>query len=698
MIKKNKCLRNYFFVIFLILLNLAFQVSASDEKTDSLRQIIENSLSDEEVVNAMLTLAKEFRSAHMSDSARIYAERALGISNRINYTEGIAGSKLLICIDQWSNSRFAEAQVSISEVIRLVKQIDDPEKLGKAYYHQGVILGMTGETDSAILYFKKSLTLTQRDSITIIASNLGLGNVFSNRGEYDSSLSYKLNAARIAEVTGKRDNLSAIYSGIGIILNELGEFEEAKTYFRKSLEISRQINDSLGIASSFLNLAGGFYRNERYSEALSYLDSANALFTSAGVLNRDDLFIGYALIYESQGKYDLALKYYDKTLKITKEEGYPDGMIVAYRNKSVVLSKLNRLDEARECLDSGLNIALEKGYRHEQINSTYLLAENSYASGNYKQAYEELRSYTDQKDSLFNLDKAEVIAELKQKYEKEKDQAQILKLEKESLKKTLQRNLILFNASALIVAAIFILMILRHKLVKTKMISQQKIQQLEEEKKMMMARNLVEGQEEERKRIAMELHDGLGVILSATKMQFSTVPSDLLKDSKVLDKAIHLLEQATGEVRRISHNMMPGLLTKLGLYEAVEDLFDNLNEMKDMQAHAEIQGNKSRLPENNEIMIYRIIQEMVNNTLKYAKAHRIDLSIKISNPHMTIHYQDDGIGFDVNEKINSGIKSLGLKSIESRVAFLNGELKINSAPGKGVDFLIVIPVVFDQVN
>lgn len=205
----------------------------------------------------------------------------------------------------------------------------------------------------------------------------------------------------------------------------------------------------------------------------------------------------------------------------------------------------------------------------------------------------------------------------------------------------------------------------------------------------MAARLLVEGQEEERKRIASELHDGLGILLSVTKMRFSTIRDSSPENKELLESASSMLEQASGEVRRISHNMMPGLLTKLGFYEAVEDLFERVGDSGEIKVTCNIIGNQERLPENKEIMLYRIIQELVNNTLRHAEAKIMSLGINIRPDKLEITFSDDGKGFDYKEKMESG--SIGLKSIQSRVNFLNGVLMFDTRPGNGLHARIVIP-------
>lgn len=216
------------------------------------------------------------------------------------------------------------------------------------------------------------------------------------------------------------------------------------------------------------------------------------------------------------------------------------------------------------------------------------------------------------------------------------------------------------------------------------------LRHLEEEKKMMAARSLIEGQEDERRRIAKELHDGLGVLLSAAKIQVSSIKLDNLASRSLINKASSLLDQAAGDVRKISHNMMPGLLTKFGLYEAIRDLTDKISEGEQLSASCTINGSEDRLAENTEIMLYRIIQELINNTLKHANADSIKIEIQVLQNQIDIKYSDNGTGFDVTKMLAQ--KSIGLQSISSRLNFLEGQLNIKSSKGEGTVFHMKIPL------
>lgn len=365
-------------------------------------------------------------------------------------------------------------------------------------------------------------------------------------------------------------------------------------------------------------------------------------------------------------------------------------------NKASIHSILGEYNTAFILFDTCILLTFEAGDKSRRKEMYENMYDTYFEMGNYKNAIKYQAKYHELKDSIINLEKTEVIADLSLRYEKKKDQARILALENENLEKdiilikhTKQRNGYLFTGSAIISFIIFSFIYYQNKSRKDKIIADQKINQLEEEKKLLAARFLVEGQGEERKRIAKELHDGLGVLLSTAKMQFSSIKDKSSENKPLIEKATKLLEQAVGDVRKISHNMMPGLLARFGLYEAAENLFEELDDIDGLNSSIHITGDTARLPENTEIMLYQIIQEMVNNTMKHAKAKNISLTMNIISDQLIIKYSDDGKGIDVKEKFD--VKSLGLAGVRSRVNFLNGKLNIKSSDVKGTTFLIKIP-------
>lgn len=208
-----------------------------------------------------------------------------------------------------------------------------------------------------------------------------------------------------------------------------------------------------------------------------------------------------------------------------------------------------------------------------------------------------------------------------------------------------------------------------------------------------MAMNaLLEGQEQERKRLAREIHDGIGPILSTVKMNLSGIEDEIETLNHSLGekfrKSYSMIDEAANDLRSISHNLMPKLLSDFGLVEALETHCEKINDTKGIKVDFIHSGKIYRLDMVTELALYRISQELINNTLKYAMAKKITLQLIKRDTNIQLMYEDDGQGFSY-QKVDKG---LGLMNIENRAKALAGEVVIDSQPGKGMTATIEIPL------
>ena len=201
--------------------------------------------------------------------------------------------------------------------------------------------------------------------------------------------------------------------------------------------------------------------------------------------------------------------------------------------------------------------------------------------------------------------------------------------------------------------------------------------------------SMIEGQEAERLRIAKDLHDSLGGLLSTVKAHFTGIRQEQkqLNESSLAIKTNDLIDEACIEVRRISHNMMPHALSISGLQGALQDMSERLSD-EGYQTTFEING-VPELENTKEVMVYRLMQEIISNIRKHAQAKSIFIQIFGHKKELNITVEDDGTGFDVAKAVEKG--GLGLKSIQSRVAYLDGTINWDSQPGQGTTINITIP-------
>ena len=197
-------------------------------------------------------------------------------------------------------------------------------------------------------------------------------------------------------------------------------------------------------------------------------------------------------------------------------------------------------------------------------------------------------------------------------------------------------------------------------------------------------------QENERKRIANDLHDSLGPLLSAVKLNIGSVDVHHPEDQAVLEKTGKYLDEIIGSMRQISYDLLPNTLERKGLIEAIREFVNQVNLKKTINIQLYV-VKEIQVPKEKEIHIFRMIQEIVHNTLKHAKATNLQIGLSEENGHLLFLTKDDGKGFD-KDKALAGATGLGLRSLESRCEILNGILSLESAPGAGTNYFIKIPV------
>lgn len=207
------------------------------------------------------------------------------------------------------------------------------------------------------------------------------------------------------------------------------------------------------------------------------------------------------------------------------------------------------------------------------------------------------------------------------------------------------------------------------------------------------ARAVIEAEEDERQRIARDLHDGVGQMMSAAKMNLSAFEAEMKFENKEqqvsFEKIIGLVDESCKEIRNVSHNMMPNALLKNSLASAIRDFIDKMDK-KTLQVHLYTEGLDERLDSNVETVLYRVIQECVNNVIKHADASTLDIAVVKEKDGISATIEDNGKGFDMTgiEKFTG----IGLKNIMTRVEYLKGTVDYDSSPGQGTVVALHVPL------
>ena len=382
-----------------------------------------------------------------------------------------------------------------------------------------------------------------------------------------------------------------------------------------------------------------------------------------------------ALPYAERAR-DIYLRYPDKQLSFHN-----------YISLSTIQRELGLAQQSYQNLIIAQSIADSLDFLDGQKTVNNYLAQYHEQAGNYRSALTYHKKYKAIQDSIVNEKNTEIINELNIQYETAKKDAEINSQELEITKKTGQRNRLFFGLG--ILGLLSVLMITRFKL--RQRLTEEKLANLKQEQKLMAANYMVQGQEEERKRIAKDLHDGLGGLLATARLQLQNLQKSLQSsdDKQLTQTTENLLDNAYTEVRRISHDMMPNALINLGYIAAVEDLANQINLGGTIRIETHMHAEEALIAEKDKLNLYRITQEILNNVIKHANADQVHIQFSETDTiyHLTI--EDDGIGFDKNKMYQKN--GLGLESIASRIEFINAEWDLQSSPGEGTSYEIRIP-------
>jgi signal transduction histidine kinase len=332
-----------------------------------------------------------------------------------------------------------------------------------------------------------------------------------------------------------------------------------------------------------------------------------------------------------------------------------------------------------------------------QMQNANFKAILSFFERDFEQGYQLYSDALNLRDSIRSAESKTRIAELELEYETAKKDIEIQSQLLIIAKRNRQKNNLLFLVLLLGISTILLFMIFsqgkRRRLAELKL-KQQQIQELEQRNKILGLASIIEGQEVERTRIAKDLHDGLGVLLSSVRRQIQNVQSEIKKltDIDIIGNTEKLVATACEEVRRISHDMMPDALINFGLKEAMADLAEQIHSDHSLYMQLDIQEDLS-LTEVQSINLYRIIQEFANNTVKHAKATKLGIKIQQDQNNVLMQLRDNGIGFDLNIARQKG--GLGLTNIRSRVDFLKGAIEIDT--NEGTSCSITIPTIKENI-
>jgi len=555
---------------------------------------------------------------------------------------------------------------------------------------------LLGEYDSALRYITLCIDIEEELSaennndkahLISLSGTYGImAIIYYYKADYEKAIEYNLTALKLSEKAGYYRGISVCQSNIGNINYDLQKYDIALDNYLKSLEAAKHTGDLYDLSGAYSNL-GFYYVNQKNYE------NARVYFLKAISINKQleletELAIDYmnmAKILNETANYDSALYYAHLGLKISKRLDKHEGVLSNLIQLGEIFSKNSTPDSAILCFSEVARLAKNSGMDFYQIRAFNNLSDLYAKSGNYKKAFHFNKVAGQLKDSIFDAEKDKNISELEIKYQNEKKEEQInfLKQKTKMQAEKARQNKVLLGLISLILVMLVVIVMGYYRSAKVKQLAEKR--RLQQEAERQLLDTVIETEYKERRRFAEDLHDGLGVLLSALRLYLNEINNapDAEKRMSIIASSNNMLDEAIENARNISNNIMPASIKSDGLEYALRAFCDKINASGKISIKVNSTNFSQRLSNTDEISLYRVLTEMINNTLKHAEATEINISLLKKADKLFVTYRDNGKGFDFEEVISSSNKGMGLDNTISRINSIGGKCTIKSKPGEG---------------
>lgn len=635
--------------IILLLLKASPVWTQTHEQRDSLLQIAQNATNDTARVWALMETGKLYLNTD-ADSAVLYIDQALGLAESIGFRRGIARCRINNAVAIYNLGQLDSVLALCNAAIPICEEENMGKELVAIYNMMGNTWKLKGNTWLAIRHFDKCLEAMKTAEVpphfpVVVNNNIAI--IYNDLGLYDKAISYASKGLYLAEEMGDEETAALAAQHLGLAYKRLHNNEKALKYFQQAADAGRKHGLTKLLATVLSNLAD--------------MSADNRDFISAHQL-------------------------YTEGLQVARDNGDKEGMIYNLHGKSMLAFSEKKYATAEKAVMEALQLT-EEIQLSSYSSALYLtLSDLSLAKGDIDSYTIYRDKYFAGRDSLSSGALVHALQELETRYETEQKEQRILALEQEQeiqqLRIRQKNNLIgwlIAAAIAMVLLAVLVWIVFRNRrkiLSQEILIQGQQIKELEQESQLGFAGAVMQGQENERSRLARDLHDGLGGMLSGIRQAlFASSPS------QAIVQAISDLDLSISELRNIARNMMPEALVRFGLKDALEDYCSHLRQSGGLQIHFQAYGMDRRLPPETEVVLFRIAQELLNNTVRHAGATTALVQLLRDDKRLSLTVEDDGIGFDPI-KIDTE-KGIGWTNIRSRASYIGGILDLRTAPGEG---------------
>lgn len=626
---------------------------AQTKNIDSLKVLLEAEKSEKKTIKTLLELCWEY---HFVDAeiAREYGNRALQLAREYDLVDYEVEALHNLGVTHESQGNYKEALELELKALELRKQIGDRSKIANTL------------------------------------NNLGI--IHDEMGDFKKALEYYFEARKIYEELKNDEKIAMVLVNIAIVLKAQGEYKQVAQSYHKALAIYSKTKNAFGIAVCHANLGSVFYYLKEYDSALYYSNLGTEEFQAQQVKQfLPTTLCNAGMAYDKLGQTDKALTYLDKAAALNKEFDNKKELAFVLIYQASVFKNQGNFSKAENLASEGLKIGLEIQALQQVMDARLELAQIKAKKKAFAEAYDEYHEYVMVKDSLFQKEKLRQMAELQTQYETVKKENQILLLQQENQLKDakLTQSMLAIIILLVILGLILALGYLWKNRMRLK--QQAELQSTRAALRESQLKAVIASQEEERKRFAADLHDGFGQMISALRLTLSKEKIE----KPTVDHALGVLNEMNTEIRNIAFNLMPQVLVKNGLSEAVKEFAARINRAGSIAVTVQTFNLDESMPDDLRIALYRICQEWVNNILKYSSANQIAIQMVQHPQELVVTIEDDGNGFDLST-LTAGLGN-GWKNINSRLHMIKGNIEIDTTPGRrGTTLVVSVPLAIAQ--
>ncbi len=574
--------------------------------------------------------------------------------------------------DEYSNFDLDQAIFYANKSLIKSKQLQNDSLIGLSFNTIANNFQYKTELDSALKYHKKALEIRVKikDSIGLADTYNNLGIFYDTKGEFSKAIKNYFNALYFYERKQKIAKQAMVCSNIGIVFKAQKEYKKAIVYYRKAYQFYSKTEDNFGKTTSAGNLGSILINLKQYDESLKYSTIAKKGYEKLGY----ERFVGYPLssiayVYDSLHKFKIANSKYIESIKL--HENHQNNFEIAEVSGAFANCLIKQANYAQS-----IELAI-KSLHFSKIAKAYLLEINSYQSlaiansklGNYQDAYRFSKLYNFGKDSIFKTQNSKSIFELETKYQTAQKEKLILQQQAESKQKNIW--LILISSIATIGLVLF---------------RQQRLKSRQQKEQSRLENELLQEQsnfkiQEQRLDISRELHDSVGSQLTFIISILDNMKNAPVKLENAIEKKIDNLSgyanNSISELRDTIWALNTDNLTISDLETRILNFVKEASEAVDgIDFNFENKVlNNFTFSSKQGINIFRVVQETVNNAVKHSGASKIDVFLDSTENELLMTIQDNGRGFDYEEKKK---KSYGLSNIKRRIEELNGTVALSS--------------------